>query len=157
MDAKLSEYGGAASTISESIGILSSSSRSWTMYTTFRIQANIWVELAELFLEMDRVTDVQACVEEACNIFQNSHQAIYLKVILLLFIINCCVCIFVCLLVHIFYLNCDSKSIFELKYYFIIQKSILDQNWLKHRFLTGFSDFSFKIKTFAFFFYITSK
>uniref|UniRef100_A0A914CD93 Tetratricopeptide repeat protein 7 N-terminal domain-containing protein n=1 Tax=Acrobeloides nanus TaxID=290746 RepID=A0A914CD93_9BILA len=79
MDAKLSEYGGAASTISESIGILSSSSRSWTMYTTFRIQANIWVELAELFLEMDRVADVQACVEEACNIFQNSHQAIYLK------------------------------------------------------------------------------
>lgn len=104
MDAKLSEYGGAASTISESIGIMSSSSRSWTMYTTFRIQANIWVELAELFLEMDRVADVQACVEEACNIFQNSHQAIYLKVILLLFIINCCVCIFVCLLVHIFIL-----------------------------------------------------
>lgn len=66
-------------------------------------------------------------------------------------------CLYICMPVcSYFYLNCDSKSIFELKYYFIIQKSILDQNWLKHRFLTGFSDFSFKIKTFGFF-YITSK
>jgi hypothetical protein len=38
------------------------------------------VELAEFFIEMDRLHDVQACVEEACVIYPNSHQALYLKV-----------------------------------------------------------------------------
>ncbi|KAK0416705.1 hypothetical protein QR680_012640 [Steinernema hermaphroditum] len=42
-------------------------------------QASIWVELAELFLEAKKVDDVQACVEEACSLFPNSHQALYLK------------------------------------------------------------------------------
>lgn len=37
------------------------------------------MELAEFFIELDRATEVQACVEEACNIFPNSHEALYLK------------------------------------------------------------------------------
>uniref|UniRef100_A0AC35GQM8 Tetratricopeptide repeat protein 7 N-terminal domain-containing protein n=1 Tax=Panagrolaimus sp. PS1159 TaxID=55785 RepID=A0AC35GQM8_9BILA len=77
--ANLSEYGGAASTVSGSLGILSSGSTVCSIASAFRIQANIWVELAEFFIELDRATEVQACVEEACNIFPNSHEALYLK------------------------------------------------------------------------------
>ncbi|VDK57157.1 unnamed protein product [Anisakis simplex] len=42
-------------------------------------KANIWLELAELYLELDRINDVRPCVEEACAIFPNSHQTLYLK------------------------------------------------------------------------------
>lgn len=45
------------------------------------LKANIWLELAEFFLEVDRIGDVQACVEEVCIIYPNSHQLFYLKVI----------------------------------------------------------------------------
>ncbi|KAK0416703.1 hypothetical protein QR680_012640 [Steinernema hermaphroditum] len=76
--ANISEFGGG-STISESVGLHSSSSNSIGAQATFRIQASIWVELAELFLEAKKVDDVQACVEEACSLFPNSHQALYLK------------------------------------------------------------------------------
>lgn len=37
--------------------------------------------MAEFFIEMDRLNDVQACVEEACAIYPRSHQALYLKVL----------------------------------------------------------------------------
>lgn len=72
-----SEFGGPGST--DSISILSSSSKSWISFSAFRMQADIWVELAEFFIEIDRLSDVQACVEEACTIYYNSHQALYLK------------------------------------------------------------------------------
>uniref|UniRef100_A0A914YFC1 Uncharacterized protein n=1 Tax=Panagrolaimus superbus TaxID=310955 RepID=A0A914YFC1_9BILA len=85
--ANLSEYGGAASTVSGSLGIMSSGSNFCSIAYAFRIQANIWVELAEFFIELDRTTEVQACVEEACNIFPNSHEALYLKS--RLFLIRC--------------------------------------------------------------------
>lgn len=45
------------------------------------LKANIWLELAEFFLEVDRIEDVQVCVEELCTIYPNSHQSFYLKVI----------------------------------------------------------------------------
>lgn len=45
----------------------------------YRMQANIWLELAELFLDGNYVDEVQECVEEACQMFPNSHQALYLK------------------------------------------------------------------------------
>lgn len=77
--ANLSEYGGATSTVSGSIGILSSGSGIGSIAAAFRIQANIWVELAEFFIEAERISDVQICVEEACSIFPNSHEALYLK------------------------------------------------------------------------------
>lgn len=77
--ANLSEYGGAASTVSGSLGILSSGSAVCSVTSAFRIQANVWVELAEFFIELDRAHDLQTCVEEACNIFPHSHEALYLK------------------------------------------------------------------------------
>ncbi|TKR77577.1 hypothetical protein L596_018520 [Steinernema carpocapsae] len=77
--ANMSEFGGATSTISDSVGFLSSSSRSYSLQNTFRVQASIWVELAELFIENCRADDVHACVEEAISLFPNSHQALYLK------------------------------------------------------------------------------
>jgi hypothetical protein len=36
--------------------------------------------LAELFFDLGRLSDVYACIEEACRTFPNSHQALYLKV-----------------------------------------------------------------------------
>uniref|UniRef100_A0A7E4VXZ7 TTC7_N domain-containing protein n=1 Tax=Panagrellus redivivus TaxID=6233 RepID=A0A7E4VXZ7_PANRE len=77
--ANLSEYGGATSTISGSLGILSSGSAVCSVTSAFRIQANVWVELAEFFIELDRAHDLQTCVEEACSIFPHSHEALYLK------------------------------------------------------------------------------
>ncbi|KAI1721349.1 tetratricopeptide repeat protein 7B [Ditylenchus destructor] len=74
----LSEYGGGASTISDSM-FMSSSTKSWIGFSSFQIQANVWVELAEFFLEVDRASDIQACVEEVCTIYPNSHQALYMK------------------------------------------------------------------------------
>jgi hypothetical protein len=76
----LSEYGGAASTVSESVGLASASSGQRAAHAKFRVQANIWLELAQLFLEAGRIGDVQRCVDEACQAFPNSHQALYLKV-----------------------------------------------------------------------------
>uniref|UniRef100_A0A914XNV1 Tetratricopeptide repeat protein 7 N-terminal domain-containing protein n=1 Tax=Plectus sambesii TaxID=2011161 RepID=A0A914XNV1_9BILA len=77
--AALSEYGGAASTVSDSIGLASASSGQRGAHSRFRVQANIWLELAQLFLEAGRISDVQRCVDEACQAFPNSHQALYLK------------------------------------------------------------------------------
>ncbi len=76
--APLSEYGGAASTISDSIGFGSASSAQRAAHARFRVQANIWLELAELFFDLGRLSDVYACIEEACRTFPNSHQALYL-------------------------------------------------------------------------------
>lgn len=73
-----SEVGGPAGS-TDSISILSSSSKSWISFSAFRLQADIWVELAEFFIEIGRLQDVQACMEEACMIYPNSHQALYLK------------------------------------------------------------------------------
>ncbi|MFH4975241.1 hypothetical protein AB6A40_001950 [Gnathostoma spinigerum] len=73
--------GGATSTISEGVGSASSATR--PMYAAYRLQANIWLELAELYLEFNRVSEVRSCVEEACSLFPNSHQALYLKARLL--------------------------------------------------------------------------
>uniref|UniRef100_A0A1I8BNV0 TPR_REGION domain-containing protein n=1 Tax=Meloidogyne hapla TaxID=6305 RepID=A0A1I8BNV0_MELHA len=72
-----SDGGGPAST--DSLSVLSSSSKSWINFSAFRLQADIWVELAEFFIEIERMNDVQACVEEACMIYPNSYQALYLK------------------------------------------------------------------------------
>nr|CAD2190903.1 unnamed protein product [Meloidogyne enterolobii]CAD2208292.1 unnamed protein product [Meloidogyne enterolobii] len=72
-----SDGGGPAST--DSLSVLSSSSKSWINFSVFRLQADIWVELAEFFIEIERMNDVQACVEEACMIYPNSYQALYLK------------------------------------------------------------------------------
>lgn len=49
------------------------------------LQANVWLELAELYLDLDRVAEVRPCVEEACSIFPNSHPALYLKVHLFIY------------------------------------------------------------------------
>uniref|UniRef100_A0A183C2F8 TPR_REGION domain-containing protein n=1 Tax=Globodera pallida TaxID=36090 RepID=A0A183C2F8_GLOPA len=75
--AQLSEVGAPPST--DSLSNVTSSSKSWISFSAFRIQADIWVELAEFFIEIERVQDVQACVEEACTIYPHSHQALYLK------------------------------------------------------------------------------
>uniref|UniRef100_A0A0N4ZY36 TTC7_N domain-containing protein n=1 Tax=Parastrongyloides trichosuri TaxID=131310 RepID=A0A0N4ZY36_PARTI len=74
-----SEFGAVASTITESFGVKCPSNRSLDLLTTWRLQANIWVELAEMFLEYGKINEVTSCVEEACNLFPNSHQSIYLK------------------------------------------------------------------------------
>ncbi len=76
--ALLSEYG-AMSTISDSVGLMGSS---WQCRTQlhWRLQANIWLELAKMFLEVDKLTEVQQqCVEEASTAFLGSHQTVYLK------------------------------------------------------------------------------
>ncbi|KAL3068400.1 hypothetical protein niasHT_030691 [Heterodera trifolii] len=75
---QMSEFG-AAPPSTDSLSNITSSSKSWISFSAFRIQADIWVELAEFFIEIDRVHDVQACVEEACAIYPHSHQALYLK------------------------------------------------------------------------------
>lgn len=75
----LSEYGGAASTISDSLGVRTGSSFQRTLQQQWRVQANIWLELAELFLEYGKLDYVQQCVEEACGLFPNSHQTLYLR------------------------------------------------------------------------------
>uniref|UniRef100_A0A0N5AL77 TTC7_N domain-containing protein n=1 Tax=Syphacia muris TaxID=451379 RepID=A0A0N5AL77_9BILA len=80
-----SEAGGATSTFSD--GLNSRSSIGSQVFTRFRNQeyfyeitiANIWVELAELFIESGQLEIVRTCVEEACSIFPNSHQTLYLK------------------------------------------------------------------------------
>ncbi|CAD5208472.1 unnamed protein product [Bursaphelenchus xylophilus] len=76
---RMSEYGAATSTVSESLGMGTSSSLAWSATNTFRSKANIWVELAELLIEANRLADIQACVEEAYGQFPNSYQATYLK------------------------------------------------------------------------------
>lgn len=55
------------------------------MVTFIMLQANVWLELAELYLDLDRVAEVRPCVEEACSIFPNSHPALYLKVHLFIY------------------------------------------------------------------------
>uniref|UniRef100_A0A9J2NR25 Tetratricopeptide repeat protein 7 N-terminal domain-containing protein n=1 Tax=Ascaris lumbricoides TaxID=6252 RepID=A0A9J2NR25_ASCLU len=72
-----SEIGATASSISEGLG--SSSAATRNMLARFHVQANVWLELAELYLDLDRVAEVRPCVEEACSIFPNSHPALYLK------------------------------------------------------------------------------
>ncbi|VDM44239.1 unnamed protein product [Toxocara canis] len=72
-----SEIGATASTTSEGMGSASSATRN--TLTRFHVQASVWLELAELYLDLDRVAEVRPCVEEACSIFPNSHQALYLK------------------------------------------------------------------------------
>uniref|UniRef100_A0A914HBX5 Uncharacterized protein n=1 Tax=Globodera rostochiensis TaxID=31243 RepID=A0A914HBX5_GLORO len=57
--AQLSEVGAPPST--DSLSNVTSSSKSWISFSAFRIQADIWVELAEFFIEIERVQDVQAC------------------------------------------------------------------------------------------------
>ncbi|CEF64605.1 Lethal (2) k14710 [Strongyloides ratti] len=74
-----SEFGAVASTITESVGVKCPSNRSIDLLTTWRLQANIWVELAEMFIEYGKLSEVSSCIEEACNLFPNSHQCIYLK------------------------------------------------------------------------------
>jgi len=75
-----SNFGGlAASTVSDSLGIGTSSSLVWANTNAFRIRANVWVELAELFIETSYVNEIFTCVDEACNLFPGSHQTLYLK------------------------------------------------------------------------------
>uniref|UniRef100_A0AC35TRV3 TTC7_N domain-containing protein n=1 Tax=Rhabditophanes sp. KR3021 TaxID=114890 RepID=A0AC35TRV3_9BILA len=74
-----SELGAMASTISESLGLKSMSTKSVDLMTAFRLQANLWVELAELFIDLNKIREVTSCVEEACSIFPNSHQALFLR------------------------------------------------------------------------------
>ncbi|CAD5205691.1 unnamed protein product [Bursaphelenchus okinawaensis] len=76
---RMSEFGAATSTVSESLGMGTSSSLAWSATNTFRSKANIWVELAELLIDANRMSDIQICVEEACAQFPNSYQATYLK------------------------------------------------------------------------------
>uniref|UniRef100_A0A0K0FHI6 Lethal (2) k14710 (inferred by orthology to a D. melanogaster protein) n=1 Tax=Strongyloides venezuelensis TaxID=75913 RepID=A0A0K0FHI6_STRVS len=74
-----SEFGAVASTITESVGVRCPSNKSIDLLTTWRLQANIWVELAEMFIEYGKLSEVSSCIDEACNLFPNSHQCIYLK------------------------------------------------------------------------------
>lgn len=76
---RLSEMG-AASTASDSLGLGTSSSLDWTTMNTFRVRANIWVELAELFIDNDYLTELITCVNEAFTLFPGLFQVSYLKV-----------------------------------------------------------------------------
>ncbi|VDK61460.1 unnamed protein product [Onchocerca ochengi] len=55
------------------------SRQSRTMETHFMMKANIWLELAELFLDLDRMEDVRPCIEEASALYPSSHQILYIK------------------------------------------------------------------------------
>ncbi|MCP9259481.1 hypothetical protein DINM_002425 [Dirofilaria immitis] len=55
------------------------SRQSKTMETHFVMKANIWLELAELFLNLDRMEDVRPCIEEASALYPCSHQILYIK------------------------------------------------------------------------------
>ncbi|VIO91601.1 Uncharacterized protein BM_BM729 [Brugia malayi] len=55
------------------------SRQSRTMETHFMMKANIWLELAELFLDLGRMEDVRPCIEEASALYPSSHQALYIK------------------------------------------------------------------------------
>uniref|UniRef100_A0A915PVY3 Tetratricopeptide repeat protein 7 N-terminal domain-containing protein n=1 Tax=Setaria digitata TaxID=48799 RepID=A0A915PVY3_9BILA len=55
------------------------SRQSKTMETHFMIKANIWLELAELFLDLNRMDDVRPCIEEASSLYPCSYQALYIK------------------------------------------------------------------------------
>lgn len=47
---------------------------------TLNFKANIWVELAELFLDSEYLSDLTTCVNEAFSLFPGSFQVMYLKV-----------------------------------------------------------------------------
>ncbi|VDK68060.1 unnamed protein product [Litomosoides sigmodontis] len=55
------------------------SRQSRTVETHFMMKASIWLELAELFLDLDRMEDVRPCIEEASSLWPSSHQALYIK------------------------------------------------------------------------------
>lgn len=42
-------------------------------------QANIWLELGELLIDMGRQGEVEVCVDEAVANFPSSHQALHLR------------------------------------------------------------------------------
>ncbi|KAI6211820.1 Tetratricopeptide repeat protein 7B [Aphelenchoides besseyi] len=75
---RISEHGGA-STISDSLGIGTSSSLTWSTGNGFRLRANIWVEVAELYMDADSLPELTACVDEAFALFPGSYQVMYLK------------------------------------------------------------------------------
>ncbi|VDM97899.1 unnamed protein product [Thelazia callipaeda] len=70
---RISDYGNGTSTISLS------SMQSRNIEARFMMQANIWLELAELFLDLDRMEDVRSCIEEASALCPSSHQSLYIK------------------------------------------------------------------------------
>ncbi|XP_064601863.1 tetratricopeptide repeat protein 7B-like isoform X2 [Liolophura sinensis] len=46
---------------------------------TWYLQAQIWLHLAELYLDMDKVCEAESCVIETSGIFPLSHQVAYMK------------------------------------------------------------------------------
>ncbi|KAI6175200.1 Tetratricopeptide repeat protein 7B [Aphelenchoides fujianensis] len=78
---RISEHGAGAGTssISDSLGIGTTSSLTWAGGNSFRLRANIWVEVAELFLESESVNELIVCVDEAFALFPGSYQVMYLK------------------------------------------------------------------------------
>ncbi|VDP34838.1 unnamed protein product [Soboliphyme baturini] len=48
-------------------------------YEQLQFESNLWIELAEIFLELGKVSEVQHCINEACTLYPQFYQAMYLK------------------------------------------------------------------------------
>ncbi|XP_060597572.1 tetratricopeptide repeat protein 7B-like [Ruditapes philippinarum] len=76
----------AVSRVEETLSILASSSigdsggsQSFTMSKTLRLQAQIWMNLSDLYLSLDKVEEAESCVRETAALFPLSHQVAYMK------------------------------------------------------------------------------
>lgn len=62
----------ASSSIDEGGGQSLSGSR------TLRLQGQIWMNLSELYLSLDKVEEAESCVREASSLFPLSHQVAHM-------------------------------------------------------------------------------
>lgn len=62
----------AASSISSSLRRPTCGHNTWTM------QHKIWLLLAEIYLEQDQLAAATSCLQEAINIYSNSHYIMYM-------------------------------------------------------------------------------
>lgn len=62
-----------------SSGLSDSGGQGFTMSKTLRLQGQIWMNLSDLYLSLDKVEEAESCVREASNLFPLSHQVAYMK------------------------------------------------------------------------------
>ena len=74
----------AVSRIEETLSVLASSSigeggsNGYIMSRTLKLQAQIWMNLTDLYLSLDKVEEAESCIRETANLFPLSHQVAYM-------------------------------------------------------------------------------